>query len=156
MKPGIDVLVVEDSPADAELILMALGDAGLADRAFVVHDGVEALNFLFHRNEYATRVGSEAPLFVLLDIMMPRLGGFDVLREVKSNAGTRCIPIVMFTSSIVDRDVLRAYELGANSYIQKPVDYDQLRAVLSTLVHYWTGANERVPRALASSTGTQS
>lgn len=146
MSSRVEILLVEDNPADAELILMVLAETNLDAHVHVAHDGVDALDFLFRRNGYAELDPWQQPAVVLLDIMMPRLDGFEVLKQVKSHSETRDLPVVMFTSSKVERDVQRAYELGVNSYIQKPVDFDQLGKVLSAVAHYWVHMNERVVR----------
>ena len=137
----VDVLLAEDDAADAELILTSLGDDGLGDRVHVVRDGEEALDFLFCRAAYASRVSAPLPRLVLLDIKLPKVTGLDVLREIKREPRTRAIPVVMLTSSNLGRDVQLGYDLGANSYIQKPVDFAEFREKVRLLSAYWLTVN---------------
>ena len=116
-------------------------DARPNTRTHVVHDGVEALDFLFCRNTYASRSPDVPPDVVLLDIKLPKINGLEVLRQIKSNERTRAIPVVMLTSSAVDRDLVEAYAGGANSYIQKPVDFERLHTTLATIAAYWLDLN---------------
>lgn len=143
--PVIDVLLAEDDAADAELILTSLGGVGLADGVHVARDGEEALDFLFCRAEFAARAAIACPRLVLLDIKLPKVTGFDVLREIKHNTRTRLIPVVLLTSSNLARDVTRGYELGANSYVQKPVDFGEFREVVRLVGAYWLTLNVRMP-----------
>jgi CheY-like chemotaxis protein len=138
----VDVLLAEDDAADAELILASLGADGLGDRVHVARDGEEALDFLFCRAAYAWRVGAALPRLVLLDIKLPKVTGFDVLREIKREPRTRTIPVVMLTSSNIGRDVQLGYDLGANSYIQKPVDFAEFREKVRLVSAYWLTVNE--------------
>src|ERR1700682_5033126 len=111
----VQMLLAEDNASDADLILVSLAKAGLTEAIHVVHDGVETLDFVFCRGEHADRV-QEIPLRVIvLDVKLPKIDGFEVLRELKADPRTRCIPVVMLTSSNIDRDVFRGYQLGANS-----------------------------------------
>jgi CheY-like chemotaxis protein len=143
--PGpAEILLIEDSPADAELIMHALQEAGLAAPVRVLTDGEEALDYLFRRGRNAERPG-EPPRLVLLDIKLPKVDGLEVLRQLKSEPATRPIPVVMLTSSKVERDVTAAYRLGANGYVQKPMEFDRLRDVVGQLGRYWLVVNEPVP-----------
>lgn len=137
----IDVLLAEDDAADAELILASLGEEGLDGRVHTVRDGEEALDFLFCRASYSPRVTALAPRLVLLDIKLPKLTGLEVLRAVKQEPRTRAIPVVMLTSSVIERDVQLGYDLGANSYIQKPVDFAEFRDRVRLVSAYWLTAN---------------
>lgn len=138
-----DVLLAEDNPSDAELILESLASVVDPGRLHRVHDGVEALDFLTHSGAYATRP-IEAPLhLVLLDIKLPRVGGLEVLRHIRTEDRTRYVPVVMLTSSRVERDVQAAYALGANGYVQKPVDFARFREVLRCTGTFWLSMNER-------------
>jgi two-component system response regulator len=139
----VDLLLAEDNPSDSELILASL--AGLRKRIFAVQDGVEALDFLFARAEFADRAHAALPRVVVLDVKLSKIGGFDVLRELRADARTRGVPVVMLTSSNLERDVARGYELGANSYVQKPVDFDRFRETVRLLGRYWLGTNEPPP-----------
>jgi len=145
--PGIDVLLAEDDPADAELILTSLGGVGLAERVYVARDGEEALDFLLCRAGFAQREPAPVPRLVMLDIKLPKVTGFDVLRQIKHNPRTRLIPVVLLTSSNLARDVTLGYELGANSYIQKPVDFGEFREVVRLVGAYWLTLNVRMPPA---------
>ena len=137
----IDVLLAEDDAADAELVLSSLGEDGLGVRVHIARDGEEALDFLFCRATYAIRVSVAPPRLVLLDIKLPKVTGFDVLRAIKQEPRTRTIPVVMLTSSIIERDVQLGYELGVNSYIQKPVDFTEFREKVRLLSAYWLSVN---------------
>ena len=139
----VDVLLVEDSDADAEMILRALRKGGLVNRIARLHDGVEALNFIFREGTYAAR-NSEQPKLILLDLKMPRLGGIDVLRRLKSNVDTKIIPVVMLTSSAEERDIVECYRLGLNSYLVKPVNFSSFTDVVVQAGLYWAVMN-RLP-----------
>jgi CheY-like chemotaxis protein len=130
---GVDILLVEDSPEDAELTLRALARQHLANRVHVVRDGVEALEYL--RDNIRPRV-------VLLDLKLARIAGLEVLRQVKENERTRSLPVVVLTSSRDESDIARAYALGANSYIVKPVDFERFVQVVSEAGLYWLLLNE--------------
>jgi two-component system response regulator len=139
------MLLAEDSASDADLILASLAKVSLAECIHVVHDGVETLDFVFCRGQYADRL-KEPPLRVIvLDVKLPKLDGFEVLREIKANSHTRLIPVVLLTSSNIDIDVARGYLLGANSYVRKPVDFDQFRDTIRQLGLYWMTMNEPPP-----------
>jgi len=144
--PRVDLLLAEDNPSDTELILESL--AGLRERVFAVEDGVEALDFLFGRGDFAERAHLGLPRVVVLDVKLPKVGGFDVLRELRADPRTRKVPVVMLTSSNLERDVARGYELGANSYVQKPVDFDRFRETVRLLGLYWLSTNEPPPANL--------
>lgn len=137
----IDVLLVEDNPADAELVLESLRDDGRDIVVHVAHDGADALDLLFAREAYADRRTFQPPRLVLLDIKLPRVDGFGVLRELKTHPVLRVIPVVMLTSSLVSRDVAECYRLGANSYVQKPVDFVRFRDTIQGIARYWLDVN---------------
>jgi CheY-like chemotaxis protein len=139
------VLLAEDSASDADLILASLAKDGLHEGVHVVHDGVEALDFLFARGAYTSRIHEPPPRFVLLDLKLPKVDGLEVLREIKANPRTHAIPVVMLTSSNIERDVVRGYQLGANSYVQKPVDFERFRETVRQIGQYWLMVNEPVP-----------
>jgi CheY-like chemotaxis protein len=139
------MLLAEDNPADADLILASLAKEGFAGAIQVVRDGVETLDFAFCRGEYANRDSNLCLRVIVLDVKLPKVDGFEVLRELKADPRTRSIPVVMLTSSNIDSDVARAYELGANSYVQKPVDFDRFRRTVRDLSHYWMTLNEAGP-----------
>jgi two-component system response regulator len=138
----VDILLVEDNPQDAELTMRALKKRNLANRLFVVEDGAEALDFIFCRGRYAERDIAHSPKVVLLDVKLPKLNGLEVLREIKAGQRTRSIPVVMVTSSREDPDIRTAYELGANSYVVKPVEFDAFMEVMSHLGFYWLLVNQ--------------
>jgi two-component system response regulator len=142
LENNVEILLVEDSEADAELTLRALRSGKLLNPIHVVRDGEEALDFLFCRNSYADRAGVEYPRLVLLDLKLPKVDGLTVLRELKSDQRTRLIPIVILTSSREERDVVNGYQLGVNSYIQKPVDFDKFRETVRQLGWYWMLINQ--------------
>lgn len=140
----IDILLVDDSQEDVDLTLHALRAEKLANHVFVAHDGVEALDFLFCLGPHSQRSFDHPPKLVLLDLKMPRVDGLQVLKQVKDDPRTRNIPVVLMTSSREERDMVNGYNLGVNSYIQKPVDFDEFRKVVKLLGLYWLVTN-RLP-----------
>lgn len=146
MKPNdVEILLVEDNPADVELTLRSFRLNKLANQIPVARDGEEALNFLFCRGPYAHRRFDNPPRLVLLDLKLPKVDGMEVLREVKNDPRTKAIPVVILTSSKEEKDLVNGYQLGVNSYIQKPVDFDQFREVVKQLGLYWLLVNEPPP-----------
>ena len=139
---AVDILLVEDNPQDVELTVRALKKRNLANRLFVVEDGAEALDFMFGRGQYAQRDLVNSPKVVLLDLKLPKLNGLEVLRAIKADERTRTIPVVMVTSSREDPDIQAAYELGANSYVVKQVDFDTFLEATSHLGFYWLLVNQ--------------
>jgi len=139
---AIEVLLVEDNPDDAELTMRALRTAKLANPLHLVRDGEEALDYLFCRGAYKDRNIADAPRLILLDLKLPKVDGLTVLREIKRDPRTRVIPVVIMTSSKEERDVVNGYQLGVNSYIQKPVDFDQFRETVRQLGWYWLLINQ--------------
>ncbi|MGA7743986.1 MAG: response regulator [Polyangia bacterium] len=139
---AVDILLVEDNPQDAELTIRALKKHNLANRLFTVEDGVEALDFVFCRGKYATGDNGHSPKVVLLDLKLPKVSGLEVLRALKQDERTRCIPVVIVTSSREDPDIKTAYGLGANSYVVKPVDFDAFAQAVSSLGMYWLLVNQ--------------
>jgi two-component system response regulator len=138
----IDILLVEDNPRDAELTIRALKKRNFANQLFVVEDGAEALDFIFCRGQYVERDMIHPPKVILLDIKLPKLNGMEVLREIKTDERTRRIPVVMVTSSAEDPDIETAYQLGANSYVVKPVGFDAFMEAMSHLGFYWLLINQ--------------
>jgi two-component system response regulator len=143
----VDVLLAEDNPGDAALILEALGKEGLADRVRHARDGKEALDFLFCRGPFAERAGERPPRLVILDLKLPRIDGLEVLRQVKRDARTCLIPVILLTSSNLEQDVVRGYRYGANSYVQKPVDFPLFQEAIRRLGVYWLTVNHPPPAA---------
>ena len=136
----VDILLVEDSPNDAELAIRALKKRGLANKMLWVKDGEQAINYLFRRGEYLQHDGAR-PKLVLLDLKMPRVDGMEVLRVMKEDLRMRRIPVVMLTSSQEERDVAKSYELGVNSYVVKPMDFGAMADVVCQAGAYWLGVN---------------
>ena len=138
---AVEVLLVEDNPQDAELTIRALKKHHLANQLFHVEDGAEALDFLFGRGKYEGHVSDRPPRVVLLDLKLPKLNGLEVLRIIKSSERTRSIPVVVVTSSAEDPDMRTAYDLGANSYVVKPVQFDAFVEAMSKVGIYWLMVN---------------
>jgi len=143
----IEILLAEDSDADAEMTIRALRRNNLANRLVWVKDGAEALDFIFRQGAYAKRPAG-APKLVLLDLKMPKVDGIEVLRQVKSNEETKTIPVVMLTSSAEERDIVASYSLGVNSYIVKPVDFSSFVDEVAKAGCYWVLVN-RLPGTAA-------
>jgi two-component system response regulator len=139
---GVEILLVEDNPNDVKLSLHALNKNNLANNIHVVRDGVEALEFIFCTDRFAHRKIEHGPKLVLLDLKLPLLDGIEVLRRVKADPRTRTIPVVVFTSSKEDRDIVESYQLGVNSYIVKPVDFGQFTDAMRQLCFYWLFLNQ--------------
>ncbi|MGA7908699.1 MAG: response regulator [Candidatus Sulfotelmatobacter sp.] len=156
MSSIVDILLVEDSQDDIDLALHALRQGGLANSIFVARDGEEALDFLFCRGAFSDRSFDQCPKLVLLDLKLPKVDGLQVLKDVKSDLRTRTIPVVIMTSSKEERDLMESYSSGANSYIQKPVDFDQFRTTVKTLGLYWLVINQpSINRGVANGTTGQ-
>jgi two-component system, response regulator len=138
----VDILLVEDNPRDAELMIRAIGKRHLANPLHVVEDGAEALDYLFCRGAYTHREPSRLPKVILLDLKLPKVGGMEVLKAIKADDRTRAIPVVIVTSSREDPDIGAAYALGANSYVVKPVEFDDFVETMSSLGFYWLMLNQ--------------
>lgn len=146
MRPEeIEILLVDDSSEDVDLTLHALRKNTLINRIHVVRDGEEALNFLFSRDMYQERAERPLPQLVLLDLKLPKVDGLSVLRTLKQDHRTRCVPVIVLTSSKEETDLNASYDLGVNSYIQKPVDFDKFREAVGTLALYWLLVNQPPP-----------
>jgi two-component system, response regulator len=139
----VDILLVEDNPDDLELTLHALRREHLANNIFTVRDGEEALDFLFCTGQFQDRDFDHPPRLVLLDLKLPKLNGIDVLKRIKQDPRTKAVPVVVLTSSKEERDLAASYNLGVNSYIQKPVDFDQFREIVRNTGLYWMVINQR-------------
>jgi two-component system response regulator len=142
----IEILLVEDSSADAELTLRALRKNAHFTRIHVARDGEEALNFLFCKEPYEERAGQPLPQLILLDLKLPKVDGLSVLRTLKEDRRTRWMPVIVLTSSREDSDLTASYDLGVNSYIQKPLDFEQFCETVQTLALYWLLVNQLPPR----------
>ena len=142
------ILLVEDNPDDEALTLRAFGKSNIPNRVVVARDGVEALDYLFATGSHAGREPSAMPQLVLLDLKLPRMDGLEVLRRIRSDDRTRLLPVVILTSSREQQDMLDGYGLGANSYVQKPVDFTQFLRAVEQLELYWLVLNE-LPRDVA-------
>jgi two-component system, response regulator len=138
----VEVLLVEDNPHDAEMTIRSLKKVNLANNLVHVKDGEEALDFIFARGKFAGSDMVNAPKVILLDIKMPKVDGIEVLRQLKSNEVTRCIPVVIMTSSKEEQDIISSYELGVNSYVVKPVDFEGFAKAISQLGLYWLITNQ--------------
>ncbi|MGE0758163.1 MAG: response regulator [Pirellulaceae bacterium] len=138
----VEILLVEDNPNDVKLALHAFKSNHLANRVHVVRDGVEALEFLFGGEGQPVRTAAELPRVILLDLKLPLVDGHEVLRRIKADLRTRKIPVVVMTASKEERDMVETYELGVNSYIVKPVDFDQFTEAMRHLGHYWLLLNQ--------------
>jgi two-component system, response regulator len=139
---SIEILLVEDNPNDVELTLHALKKNNLTNRIHVVRDGAEALEYLFGSGTYAGRDINHTPKVILLDLKLPKVDGMEVLRQIKADARTRSIPVVVLTSSREERDIVGSYQLGVNSYITKPVDFEQFTEAVRQLGLYWLLLNQ--------------
>jgi two-component system response regulator len=136
------ILLVEDTPDDAELTVMSLKQSGLLNDVIVAEDGIEALDYLFGEGKYAGRNPKDTPALILLDIKMPRLDGIEVLQRLRADKRTSVLPIVILTTSTEDVDLARAYESGANAYVRKPVSLAQFQEAVRQLGLFWILTNE--------------
>lgn len=146
------ILLVEDSAEDAELIVSALKTAVSVDQVTVCPSGETALDFLLARGEYAHRLHEELPRIILLDLSLPLMSGFEVLRVLRATAKTRLLPVIVLSASVEQPDIQRATKLGANSYVRKSLDFARLCDNMALLARYWTGLNIPPPMPPASST----
>lgn len=144
MSPLRPILLAEDNPNDVELTLSALQSLKLANEIVVVHDGAQALDFIFRRNAFAGRL-AVPPAVVLLDLKMPRLDGLEALQQIRGDGELRTLPVVILTSSREESDVVRGYQLGANGYVVKPVDFEQFISAVTQLGVFWALINEPPP-----------
>ena len=144
-KDPVDILLVEDDPNDVELALIALRKNNLAANIQVARDGEEALDFLFCRGQHADRSLDNLPRLILLDLKLPKVTGKEVLQQLKNDPRTRHIPVTVLTSSKQTRDMRECYQYGANSYIQKPIDFEQFQQAMHDVGHYWLTVNQSLP-----------
>jgi two-component system response regulator len=137
-----DILLVEDNPNDAELALYALRKYNISRRVDVVRDGAEALEYVFATGNYASRMVDETPRVIFLDLKLPKVNGLEVLHRIKSDPRTQTVPVVILTSSHEESDILKSYQLGVNSYIVKPIDFEQFTEAMRQLGIYWLFHNQ--------------
>ena len=138
---AVEILLVEDNPSDLEVALRALKEHNLCNNVQIARDGEEALDFIFCQGAFAGRRLDELPRVILLDLKLPLIDGLEVLRQIRGDARTRHVPVVVLTSSTEERDVVESYALGVNSYIAKPVDFDQFRDAMQVIGMYWLMLN---------------
>ncbi len=155
MSQQVEILLVEDSPEDAELTIRALRRYKIANEIQVAEDGAEALDFLFCRGPYKDRQPSQYPKLVLLDLKLPKLSGMEVLRAMRSDERTRTIPVVVLTSSKEERDLIEGYKLGVNAYAQKPVDFEQFSETVRQIGMFWILVNQAPPPGAFAASKTQ-
>ena len=141
------ILLVEDNPDDAELTLRALKKNNILNQVVLAHDGVEAIDYLFGTGTYAGRDTSALPSVVLLDLKLPKISGLEVLKQIRAQELTRYLSVVILTSSKEEQDLISGYQLGANSYIRKPVDFNQFIEAVGQLGLYWLLLNETPPKS---------
>lgn len=136
------ILLVEDNPDDEALAIRAFSKIHISNKIIVARDGVEALDFLFATGQYAGRHSDQHPSVVLLDLKLPKIDGLEVLRRIRENDSTRILPVVILTSSKEEQDIVQGYNYGANSYVRKPVDFNEFAKAVSQLGAYWLLMNE--------------
>ncbi len=139
---AVEILLVEDNPADAELAIRALKKANLTNSIHIAQDGEEALKYIFCEGEFTSRRIEDEPRVILLDLKLPKVDGLEVLRRIKSDERTKSIPVVVMTSSKEQKDVIESYKLGTNSYIVKPVNFEQFSIAVQQLGLYWLLLNQ--------------
>lgn len=144
--PEMSILLVEDNSDDEVLMLRELRKQNVANRIAVVRDGAEALDYLFCTGSYADRDPNDIPTLVMLDLKLPKVDGLEVLRRIRADERTKVLPVVIVTSSDEERDVAESYSRGANSYVRKPVNFDQFREAVRQLHLYWLLINEPPPK----------
>jgi two-component system response regulator len=139
------ILLIEDNPKDEALTLRALRKSGIVNEVAVTRDGAEALDFLFSTGAYAARNPAEVPTLVLLDLNLPKVGGFEVLKRLRADERLKLLPVVILTSSDEEKDLIEGYERGANSYVRKPVEFSEFANAVQQLGLYWLILNESAP-----------
>ena len=143
MIENVEILLVEDNASDAEMTINALKLNGMADKLLHLKDGAAALDFLFAEGEFAGRNTDDKPKVILLDLKMPKVDGIEVLRKMRADIRTKNIPVVMLTSSKEDPDIKKSYDLGINSYVVKPVEFEDFQKAITDLGLYWMILNQR-------------
>jgi two-component system response regulator len=154
MMNSMEILLVEDNTSDAKLTIRALQKNNLCNNLIHLPDGAEALDYIFAKGKYSDRQVEDKPRVILLDLNMPKVGGLEVLREIRNDERTKYIPVVIMTSSKEDRDIIDSYKLGVNSYVVKPVGFDNFSKAVAELGLYWMLLNQ-VPNNLVSTNGNQ-
>ena len=144
MSVEIEILLIEDNPSDIKLVMHAFQKSKLINQVQVLRDGAEALEYLFCTDRFADRVPGIPPKVILLDLKLPFIDGLEVLRRIKTSPETRDIPVVIMTSSVEEKDVIESYDLGVNSYVQKPIEFEKFVEAIAQLGMYWLLIN-RVP-----------
>ena len=139
------ILLVEDNPDDVALTIRAFKKSDISNKIIVAKDGVEALDYLFGTGMYAGRDVKDMPVVILLDLKLPKIDGLEVLKSIRQNEFTKLLPVVIITSSVEEKDKINGYRLGANSYVRKPVDFNQLSEAMKFLGLYWLVWNEPPP-----------
>lgn len=145
------ILLVEDNPDDEMLTIRALKKQNIENEVIVAHDGAEAIEYLFGQGAFASRNVNDLPQVILLDLKLPKLNGLDVLKRIRADERTKSIPVVMLTTSNEENDIIESYSLGANSYVQKPVDFMEFAKAVNTLGMYWLLLNQGMPGARGKS-----
>jgi two-component system, response regulator len=153
LEHGVEILLIEDNPNDEKLALHAFQKQKIANRVHVVRDGAEAMEYIFCTGAYADRT-TENPKLILLDLKLPLVDGMEVLRQIRADPQTQLIPVVILTASAEERDVVEGYQLGVNSYIVKPVDFEQFNEVVKHLGYYWLLLNHQPAQVNGSSSET--
>jgi two-component system response regulator len=148
-----NILLIEDNPGDEALTLRAFKKSGISNDIVVARDGAEALDFLFRGGAYADVALTELPAVIMLDLNLPKIGGLEVLRRIREDPTTRLIPVVILTSSDEEEDRLKGYQIGANSYVRKPVEFNQFANAVQQLGLYWLILNEPAPPKIEKSAG---
>ncbi|MFA8342463.1 MAG: response regulator [Rhodothermaceae bacterium] len=139
------ILIVEDNRDDEALILRAFEKNKIKSNLFIARDGAEALDWLFRKGVYKDRADEKLPVLIIMDLKLPKINGLEVLKEIRTNNKTKLLPIVILTTSVEESDILESYKLQANSYIKKPVDFNQFSNVVKSLSHYWLELNQNLP-----------
>jgi two-component system, response regulator len=142
MKHEYEIVIVEDNHSDAELLIRSLKKSKLANKLVLLEDGEKALDYIFCKGKYSSNKLTLSNLIIFLDLKLPKVGGLEVLKQIKSNPQTKKIPVIIFTSSKEDPDIATAYDLGANSYVVKPVNFDDFTKTINQLGLYWLIVNE--------------
>jgi two-component system response regulator len=146
--PSKTILIVEDNPNDEALILRSLKKTNVANRISIARDGEEALDYIFASGKYADRDPFDTPTVVLLDIKLPKVDGLEVLKKLRSHELTHCLPVVILTSSDEERDIVESCRLNANSYVRKPIKFDEFATSVQQVGHYWLSLNRQIPQRI--------